>query len=125
MSIQMIIEPSTIGLSEKAHATLTKLKEDGFFAEMLDGYRFGISLALSKNIIPEEITGSKQTTFNIGSLDSDKSIYKAIKLLIDTKDVPVYRWAERLAEWGVLELGRQAEAGDIDFSEIINQAQNG
>ncbi len=123
MSIQ-INEPSTIGLSEKAHTILTKLKEDGYFAEMLDGYRFGISLALSKNIIPDEISGSKQTTFNIGSLDSDKSIYKAIKLLLDTKDIPVYRWAERLAEWGVLELGKKAESGDIDFSEIINQAQD-
>ena len=123
MSIQ-INEPSTIGLSEKAHTILSKLKEDGYFAEMLDGYRFGISLALSKNIIPDEISGSKQTTFNIGSLDSDKSIYKAIKLLLDTKDIPVYRWAERLAEWGVLELGEKAESGDIDFSEIINQAQD-
>lgn len=123
MSIQ-INEPSTIGLSEKAHTILTKLKEDGYFAEMLDGYRFGISLALSKNIIPDEISGSKQTTFNIGSLDSDKSIYKAIKLLLDTKDIPVYRWAERLAEWGVLELGKKAESGDIDFSEIINLAQD-
>lgn len=123
MNIQ-INEPSTIGLSEKAHTILTKLKEDGYFAEMLDGYRFGISLALSKNIIPDEISGSKQTTFNIGSLDSDKSIYKAIKLLLDTKDIPVYRWAERLAEWGVLELGKKAESGDIDFSEIINQAQD-
>lgn len=123
MSIQ-VNEPSTIGLSEKAHTILTKLKEDGYFAEMLDGYRFGISLALSKNIIPDEISGSKQTTFNIGSLDSDKSIYKAIKLLLDTKDIPVYRWAERLAEWGVLELGKKTESGDIDFSEIINQAQD-
>ena len=57
-------------------------------------------------------------------MDSDKSIYKAIKLLLDTKDIPVYRWAERLAEWGVIELGEKAESGDIDFSEIINQAND-
>ena len=117
-----IIEPSTIGLSESTHALLTKLKEDGYFSEMQDGYRFGISLALSKDIIPEEISGNKRTTFNIGTLDPDKTIYKAIKLLLDTQDVPVYRWAERLAEWGILELAKKAESGDIDFGEIIHQA---
>ena len=36
----------TIGLTSDTHKKLQRLKEDGIFIEMLDGYRFGISLAL-------------------------------------------------------------------------------
>jgi hypothetical protein len=36
--------------------------------------------------------------------------------------VPIYRWIERLAEWGVNELARRAEGGDIDFGALLAEA---
>lgn len=116
------IEPTTIGLSEKAHALLKRLAEDkrnGHFAEMADAYRLGIGLALAHGVVPDEVPTPRTTIFNVGTLDPDKQIHSAIRLLSDTGETPVYRWAERLAEWGVRELAARAEAGTLDLGELL------
>lgn len=123
MNAPIVSEPPTIGLSEKSHILLKRLKDDGYFSEMVDGYRFGISLALSRGVIPDEVAPPKTTIFNIGTLDPERAIYKAIQILMDTQDVSVYRWAERLAEWGIIELARRSESGEIDFSLILQEAE--
>jgi hypothetical protein len=91
-----VVEPTMIGLTERTHAGLKKLKEDEHFNQMLDAYRF---------------------------VDQNKEIYTAIKSIMETGDTPVYRWAERLAEWGVNELIRQAESGEIDFPGIFQKVE--
>lgn len=116
-------EPTTIGLSEHAHSRLGALKEDGHFAEMADAYRFAIALALSQGVLPDEVGGTRRTVFNIGTIDPDKDLYVAIKTMIETGETPVYRWAERLAEWGVVELARQAEAGSLDVGKILEDSE--
>jgi hypothetical protein len=119
-------EPTTIGLSEKAHALLKRLAEDkrnGHFAEMADAYRFGIGLALAHGIAPGEVQAPRTTIFNVGTLDPDKHIYNAIRILADTGDIPVYRWAERLAEWGVSELAARSETGTLDIGEILSEVE--
>lgn len=119
-------EPTTIGLSEVTHALLKKLAEDrrnGYFSEMADAYRFGIGLALAHGVLPPEIETPRTTILNVGTLDPDRKIYNAIRLLMDTGSVPVYRWAERLAEWGVSELASRAEAGTLDVGEILAEAE--
>jgi hypothetical protein len=50
-----------IGLSEAGNDKLDRLKEMGYFAEKMDGYRFAVSLALAQGVIPPDIT--KRTTF--------------------------------------------------------------
>lgn len=118
-------EPITIGLSETAHVLLKHLAEDkrnGHFAEMADAYRLGIGLALARGVIPDEISTPRATIFNIGTLDPDRLIYSAIKLLANTGETPVYRWAERLAEYGVRELAAQAEAGTLDLGQLLAEA---
>ena len=62
-------EPTTIGLSESSHRKLQRLKEDGYFGEMLDAYRFAIALALSQDEIAER--AKRKTIFNVGTLDPD------------------------------------------------------
>jgi hypothetical protein len=121
-------EPTTIGLSEKTHVQLKRLAEDkrnGHFAEMADAYRLGIGLALAHGVIPDEVPTPRTTIFNVGTLDPDKQIYNAIRLLSDTGETPVYRWAERLAEWGVRELAARAEAGNLDLGELLAEAAKG
>lgn len=121
-------EPTTIGLSEGTHALLKGLAEDrrhGHFSEMQDAYRFAIGLALAHGVIPGEVPTPRQTIFNVGTLDPENQIYNAIRLLMDTGEQPVYRWAERLAEWGVTELAARAEAGTLDIGEILAESEKG
>jgi hypothetical protein len=111
-----------IGLSEAGNDRLDRLKEMGYFAEKMDGYRFAVSLALAQGVIPPDIT--KRTTFlNVGSLDPDQTLRRAVEALLNDQmeGTTPYRLVERLADWGVTELFRQAEQGDIDFGGILDQ----
>jgi hypothetical protein len=111
-----------IGLSETGNDKLDRLKEMGYFAEKMDGYRFAVSLALAQGVIPPDIT--KRTTFlNVGSLDPDQTLRRAVEALLNDQmeGTTPYRLIERLADWGVTELYRQAEQGDINFVGILDQ----
>jgi hypothetical protein len=111
-----------IGLSEAGNDKLDRLKEMGYFAEKMDGYRFAVGLALAQGVIPPEI--AKRTTFlNVGSLDPDQTLRRAVEALLNDQieGTTPYRLVERLADWGVTELYRQAEQGDINFVGILDQ----
>lgn len=120
--IDVEAEPITIGLSTSAHGKLQRLKEDGIFAEMADGYRFAIGLALAHGVTPQNVGAQRNTIFNVGSLDPDKSIFFAVQALRSNSTVAVYREAERLAEWGVEEMFRRAQNGSFSFAEILREA---
>lgn len=115
-------EVVTIGLSEAANSKLDELKELGYFAEKMDGYRFAVSLALADGVIPPDLP-TRKTFLNIGSLDPDQTIRRAVEALMpdQVKETTVYRLVERLADWGVNELHAQSKAGDIDFQGILDQ----
>jgi hypothetical protein len=115
-------EPVTIGLSESGHQKLKRLKADGHFNEMVDGYRFAIALALAHGGVAPAVGSGKSTFVNVGTLDPDKSIYVAVATLRDAEEEPVYRTAERLAEWGVEELSRRADDGRFSVLEILEEA---
>ena len=112
-----------VGLSEAADDKLDELKEMGVFADKIDGYRFGVSLAVAQGVIPGELV-KRKNLFNIGSLDSDQSLRKSVEALMPRalEDTTVYRLIERLADWGVTELYAQAKAGNIDFAALLDQA---
>ena len=116
-----IPEPTMIGVSNATHAKLKRLKEDGHFREMADAYRFAIGLALAQGIIPPEI--SSQTVFSVATIDPDQSIKNAIQAILSDKveSVPIYKMAERLADWGIQEIAAQADRGEIDFVAIFDQ----
>ncbi len=111
-----------VGLSEAANDMLDELRELGYFADKIDGYRFAVGLAIAQGVIPPEI--EKRTTFlNVGSLDPDQFLRRAVEALMASQleDTTVYRLIERLADWGVRELHAQAKAGDIDFAALLEQ----
>ena len=112
-------EPTMIGVGEKAHALLTRMKEDGHIAEMADGFRLGIGLALSLGIEPAEEVPGRRTTFSVATVDPDKEIASAIRALMDLQGESVYKMAERLADWGVLELAKRFEGGAIDIAALL------
>jgi hypothetical protein len=117
-----VTELTTVGVSETANDKLDELKELGYFAEKIDGYRFAVSLALAQGVIPPEII--KRSPFlNIGSLDPDQTLRRAVETLMSDQlsETTVYRFIERLADWGVCELHAQAKTGDINFNAIFEQ----
>lgn len=118
-----IAEPTTIGLSEGAHEKLKWLQEEQHFRELLDGYRFAIGLALAQGVEPPEVQ-KRTTIFNVGTVDPDQSLKRSIEGLMGdrVRDASIYKMAERLAEWGVIELASQAQAGSIDFVGLLDQA---
>lgn len=123
MSTPMIDDLNKFSLSERAHAKLKILQEEGHFLEMRDAYRMGIALALSRGIRPPEILPPKAPgMYSISQIDPDQSIALAIKLLMDTEDLPPYRWAERLAEWGIEELSRESKNGQVDIVKLLDEA---
>jgi hypothetical protein len=103
---------------------LKRLCEDGHFAEMHDAYRFGAALALARGVIPEEGPSDRRTVFSVGTVDPPPyDLAAAVRLLVDTGETPVYRWVERCAEWGVVELSRLAESGEIDFDSLLQSVR--
>ena len=117
-----VTEPTTIGLSQSAHAKLKWLQEERYFRDLLDGYRFAIGLALAQGIDPPEIE-RRTTIFNVGTVDPDQSLKQCIQVVMGDQiaDTPVYKMAERLAEWGINELESQARSGGIDFIALLDQ----
>lgn len=117
-----IVEPTNIGLSEVAHSKLKRLNEDGHFLQMVDAYRLAIALALAHGVIPPELQTPHANIFNVGTVDPEREIYSVIKIIMNTGNTPIYRWAERLAEWGIEEISRLAEGGEIDFDSLLSSS---
>jgi signal transduction protein with GAF and PtsI domain len=118
-----ITEPTMIGLSEVTHAKLKRLKEDGHFHEMADAYRFGIGLALAQGMLDPPEISSTTTVFSVATIDPDQSLRRGIEAIVGDRlqDKSVYRYAERLADWGIQELSRESERGEIKVVEIFDQ----
>lgn len=112
-------EPTQIGLSEKSHSLLKRLKEDGYFSEMVDAYRFGIAYGLSKCIEPPEVPSPRVTVFGVTTVDPEGSLAIAIRTLSNDQETPVYKIAERLADWGVNELSEMSRNGSLDVAQIV------
>lgn len=122
MTTTAINEPTMIGLGERTHPLLRRLKDDGHFAEMADAYRFGVALALAYGVDPEE-PSPRVTIFSVATIDPDREIYLAVKAMTNPQGVSIYKQVERYAEWGVKELAKLAEEGDINFSSLLNQSE--
>jgi hypothetical protein len=115
----MAIEDNvTVSLTEDTHAILQKFKNDGIFNEMQDGYRFGIAFAIARGLIAPANFKTRTTFLNVGSLDKDGSLRNLItEIYPDSAERP-YAMAERLAEAGLTEMGRQYENDQLQFGKI-------
>jgi signal transduction protein with GAF and PtsI domain len=118
-----VTEPTMLGLSEATHAKLKRLKEDGHFREMVDAYRFGIGLALAQGMIDPPEISSTTTVFSAATLDPDQTLRRGIEAIVGDRlqGKSVYRFAERLADWGIQELSRDAERGEIKVVALFDQ----
>lgn len=109
---------ATLGLTSGTLALLRRMEAEQVFGEMRDGYRFGIAYAIAHGeIAPDGLR--YETYIGLNSLDPDGSLKTAIEELYPG-DRP-YVIAQRLAEWGVAEIGRMHEAGTLRFTDLINE----
>ena len=115
-------EPTMIGLSDVAHGLLLQMKVEKSLAEMADGYRLALSLALFRGIVPPEIAAPRKTIFSVATIDPDQEVAAAIRALMDLDGGSVYRMAERLAEWGIHEMASQFEGGPLDVAKLLEGA---
>lgn len=111
-----------IGLSSKMHPHLEALKNDGYFSEMRQAYRFAIALAIVKGGTPPELQ-KRQNIFATPTVDPDGSLATAIRALMPCDEVPPYRWAERLAEVGVEILAAKSAQGKLDIGAMLTEAE--
>lgn len=111
-------EPTTIGLSETANRVLSEIREYGFFDQGIDIYRFSIALAISRGGISSS-NDSRTTIYNTHSLDPNLEIYNTIKYLELNKGESIYKCAERLADWGIMELKNSIKSGKLDYLALF------
>ncbi|MGZ3370223.1 MAG: hypothetical protein ACXWK1_14865, partial [Caulobacteraceae bacterium] len=79
-------------------------------------------LALAQGVFPPEM-GSSHTVFSVATIDPDQSIRNAVQTIMgDQLDGgSVYKMAERLADWGIQEMAREAARGEIDVVSLFDQ----
>lgn len=109
-----------VGLGKEAHAKMVRLKDQGYFNEMADAYRFAVAIALAHGGATTDFA-ERQNFLNVGSLDKDGSLHTAVAALRQPTTEHVYRTVERLATWGIEELDRRAQRGTLSFTEILNE----
>ncbi|HFU1223309.1 TPA: hypothetical protein ACGQPR_003147 [Citrobacter amalonaticus] len=115
-------ERTQVRLSNKGHAILTQMKEDGYLAEMTDGYRLGIALALSMGITPDELSVESRNFISVSTLDPTGELAAAIRTLVNLEGQGVYGYAERLADWGIKEMQERFKGGFLDVASLITPA---
>ncbi len=113
-------EPTSVRLSNKANTILSQMKEDGHLAEMSDGYRLGIALALSQAVSPPELPPDSKTFIAVSGLDPEQEIAAAIRALVNLEGQSVYRYAEKLADWGVMHMHDRFKGGQLDVAALID-----
>ena len=115
-----VSERTQVRLSNKCHSILTQMKEDGYLAEMTDGYRLGIALALSMGAQTDDLSAENRNFIAVSTLDPTGEIAAAIRLLVSLEGQSVYGYAERLADWGIKEMQTRFKGGFLDVASLMN-----
>jgi hypothetical protein len=109
-----------VGASVASREVLEKLREAGCIADLMDGYRLAIAIAIGFGRTPRlESGGDRKTMFAYGNLDPDSALREAIKEIYPSARETPARAAEDLAEQG-LEIARDSFNGeDFSFTELL------
>jgi hypothetical protein len=108
-----------LSLSERTHAMLQRLRDEGVFEEMRDAYRFGIALAVARGEVAPEDARLSRTVFGVSTIDSDGSLRDLLIELFPQEAERPYALAQRLAEAGVADIGRLHENNVLKFGNLF------
>jgi hypothetical protein len=113
-----------IGASKESREVLERLRDAGYIADLMDGYRLAIATAIGFGREPRTETDSdRKTMFAVGNLDPDSALRESIKEICPSfRDTPA-RAAEDLAEQG-LEIAKESFNGEeFSFADIIERVK--
>jgi hypothetical protein len=113
-------ESITIRATEESKQILKRLEDEGYFNQMLDGYRFAIAFAIAKGKLAPEGLPKMSTYINIGTLDKDGILRSLIHEIYPDSINKVFSYIERLAEAGIKEMGRLLDNDELRFGEICD-----
>jgi hypothetical protein len=100
-----------LGISAQAREDLDYIKEELTLPDRADAYRFGIAVALQKQLPPTDASISRDNYIATSSLDSDGAIQAAVVELRDEHDGRPYALVERLAEAGAADIAAFLRSG--------------
>lgn len=114
-------EPKTIGLTKENQDFLRILKEEKFFNELMDAYKFAIAFSIKSKEEPSEVTNSK-TMFAVGNFDGNQEILNTVLALRRSITKPYYAYIEKLANHGVKLLKEKYNQNySLDLAEILKE----
>jgi hypothetical protein len=100
-----------LGISAQARDDLDYIKKELDLPDRADAYRFGISVALQKELVAADASVSRDNYISTSSLDSDGAIQAAVLELRDDHDGRPYALVERLAEAGAADVATFLRSG--------------
>jgi hypothetical protein len=111
-----------IGASQASRDVLDVLQDAGHIADLMDGYRLAISVAVGFGREPNLVSrGERRTMFAVGNLDPDNAIREAIREIYPQAVAKPSRAAEDLAEQGLAIISEKYLQGeDLSFSDIVH-----
>jgi len=116
-------DKDTLGITENGRRLLQRLKDEGAFSELVDGYRFAVALALKRELEPSATEISTTTAWNIGTFDGDQVLRDLVTVLRpDSANTP-YRYIERLADAGLTELAKIESTGQMRYADLFDLSE--
>jgi hypothetical protein len=113
-----------VGASSASREVLERLREQGHIADMMDGYRLAITVAIGFGRQPGGgEKGERKTMFAVGNLDPDSALREAIKEIYPTHRTTPARAAEDLAEQGLEIIGDSFQGENFSFAEILDRVE--
>lgn len=111
-----------IGASTSSRAVLERLKELGHIAELMDGYRLAIAVAIGFGRLPRsKVNVERKTMFAVGNLDPDGALKEAIREIYPAVRATPARAAEDLAEQGLEIIEQNFDGDSFSFSGIVSR----
>lgn len=109
----------TIGLTSENKVTIQQIIDKGYFRDQMDAAKFAMSLAILHGQ-DVNYTGTYDTTWNIGSFDSDSKLRTLMSILEPNNDEP-YRRIEMLVNTGVHMIAEHIENNnELFLDELLN-----
>lgn len=113
-----------VGASQESREVLERLREAGYIADLMDGYRLAIATAIGFGREPRaDVESDRKTMFAVGNLDPDSALREAIKEIYPAFRATPARAAEDLAEQG-MEIAKESFNGEeFSFADILDRVK--
>ena len=105
-----------IGISEEMHQKLNQLVADGYFSNLMDGYRLAASIAILKRMdISDHKLINRQNIYDAAGVDENQSYTNTISQLF-----PEYKGIENTALEKFADLGIKFVFEEIDNNDELD-----